>query len=387
MNYKVVFLYLLFIVIFCFELDFAVLGIEEYPRKALLIIAFCVTLFNLSIFKFKIPSFIFKVPSFHLFLIFIVFILCSYFWSIDPLSTITGVFGLLVLLIVVVIIVSYFSHHKVCEVYLNTAFSIVIISLLLLLIGSDLVINTKDIFFRFKGIMNHSQRYSVFLVTTIIILYHCRDTYKSPFYYFFMFVCLLSLVLTFTRSFTVLFVFLFIYILFKDRKITVTHMILVLPFLAFCFYLFDGVGYIEDFIFRDDRDIYELSGRTAVWEESIYLGKLKPFTGYGFGSFRTSNIGPQGWVPEHAHNMWIHQFYEIGYIGLFIFTLFLVICFYQSYRLRKENGKQFVFFLLLFYTLSNITGVVYGGLITPFYFYVFIFHFKEQTEFLSINKI
>ena len=66
-----------------------------------------------------------------------------------------------------------------------------------------------------------------------------------------------------------------------------------------------------------------LTGRTGIWAGLLPVIERQPILGYGFGSFWTTKRARIHEINE-AHNGYIDVLLEIGYVGLFLFTMFLL---------------------------------------------------------------
>jgi O-antigen ligase len=89
--------------------------------------------------------------------------------------------------------------------------------------------------------------------------------------------------------------------------------------------LFDTATYV-----REESDP-SLGTRRQIWSETIDLAKEHPWAGYGYGVGLFSKVfqGSRNGVyqqlgsPPHAHNVWLQALFEIGAIGLVLFTAVL----------------------------------------------------------------
>jgi len=66
-----------------------------------------------------------------------------------------------------------------------------------------------------------------------------------------------------------------------------------------------------------------LTGRTGIWAGLLPVIERQPILGYGFGSFWTTKRTQIHEITE-AHNGYIDVLLEIGYVGLFLLTMFLL---------------------------------------------------------------
>ena len=72
-----------------------------------------------------------------------------------------------------------------------------------------------------------------------------------------------------------------------------------------------------------------MMGRWQIWSETIEMAKEHPWAGYGYGGGlfhqvfqkRLNGMYQQLGAPHQAHNVWLQTLFEIGTIGLGLFTL------------------------------------------------------------------
>ncbi|MEM8722803.1 MAG: O-antigen ligase family protein [Cyanobacteria bacterium P01_G01_bin.39] len=115
-----------------------------------------------------------------------------------------------------------------------------------------------------------------------------------------------------------------------------------------------------------DRDI-TLTGRTPLWASLWEFIKLKPWLGYGYGTFfsnlhRETDIIWQihDWIPPNSHNGYIHVWLNVGVIGLIVFCLGYFSCVFNSlfkYLISQDTHMLWVFLLLLYTLFFNLTEV------------------------------
>lgn len=142
-----------------------------------------------------------------------------------------------------------------------------------------------------------------------------------------------------------------------------------------------------------------LTGRTAIWEETIRVGLRRPLLGHGFGAFWLGDLGvsstlhgPLGWTVLSAHNAFIDIWLDLGGVGIlllagwlttlaarivrtvssepltpgtaalpFVFVHFLVMAMTGGAYLAYLNVTWFVFLLLVFTLRPPSEGAAAGG--------------------------
>ncbi|MBC7364026.1 MAG: O-antigen ligase family protein [Candidatus Aminicenantes bacterium] len=65
-----------------------------------------------------------------------------------------------------------------------------------------------------------------------------------------------------------------------------------------------------------------LTNRTLIWNSLVIFAKKRILLGYGFGGFWTTSLREE--IASSAHNGYLDTILNIGFVGLFIFILFLL---------------------------------------------------------------
>lgn len=87
-----------------------------------------------------------------------------------------------------------------------------------------------------------------------------------------------------------------------------------------------------------------LTGRLELWSAAVSLAWSRPWLGYGYGAFWSSEPGrlvaaTVGWVPLHAHNGYLDVWLSLGFPGLaLVAALFLLSACRAFQRARRERG-------------------------------------------------
>ncbi|CAN7417155.1 O-antigen ligase family protein [Phenylobacterium sp. LjRoot219] len=124
-----------------------------------------------------------------------------------------------------------------------------------------------------------------------------------------------------------------------------------------------------------------LSGRTYVWAKTQQLAALKPWKGYGFASYLNPSFDYawNNYRPANAHSMWINSYFETGLIGSVLLGFAVVSTFLRAvYSSRVSRGRHtYSSYILIFIALSGLTGLVLGGKLTTLYGVSLILFFQE----------
>lgn len=99
-----------------------------------------------------------------------------------------------------------------------------------------------------------------------------------------------------------------------------------------------------------------LTGRAEIWSRLVPLAMDEPLLGHGFGGFWTSS-SVQAITVNEAHNGYLETILEIGFVGLFLVSMFVLSSCGRAQRLLAHDfdwGALWICFLLMT-TVSNIT--------------------------------
>jgi len=113
-------------------------------------------------------------------------------------------------------------------------------------------------------------------------------------------------------------------------------------------------GYLEAILGFFGKDL-TLTGRILLWRALIPVILKRPLLGYGYGAFWQGDAGPAyqvwaavGWEWPHAHNGFIDLWLEMGFVGVFVGILLILILIISSKRLFLRGCQQIGSFLFLY---------------------------------------
>ena len=233
------------------------------------------------------------------------------------------------------------------------------------------VMNTDAIVGAWQGIFPHKNGLGESMFTSFLTFYFLASMAKrKPL--LFQICCFLSVVLTYlaesaTSFVSVVFIFATAEGLKRLSLKSKKSVLLILLFLIFTILLlFLLLLNFNTFLAVNDKDV-TLSGRTLLWDTLGEFISQKPWLGYGYGSFfsgeaREANLLWQiyDWSPVHAHNGYVQLWINLGFIGLFIFTLGYLKCLFDSlfkYLISKDPKMLWVFLFLIYSIFLNLTEV------------------------------
>ena len=123
-----------------------------------------------------------------------------------------------------------------------------------------------------------------------------------------------------------------------------------------------------------------LTERTDIWAFLVPLAMKEPMIGHGFGGFWTEEMRWQS--SSHAHNGYLDVILDLGFVGLVLFSIFLLSCcvkFQKALLNDYDWGMLGICFLLMAVTHniaeSSIVGLA-GG-ISPVILFLVLSSTKE----------
>ncbi|WBL41238.1 O-antigen ligase family protein [Algoriphagus halophytocola] len=371
---------LCFLLIFSTEIDFDFMTNSDAIRPAVLA---CLLLLSFVFFakNFKIPklnSLAYKFLLAYLFYLFFNMIL-----SIPYEGKINSIVGIYSCFLFSLFFYKNFEYSTIVKSVSYSVFIVSFLGVILFFVSPAFALNHEE-FFRFKGLFNHSQRFSLILATGLIILVVDRYKRKLEFFDYLKFIILfVLLLLTKTRANTTFVILIFLIDYFRNVNKIFLILFSIIFFISFIY--FDLLDNFTNIYSRDSADVTELTGRTKLWELLMPEIASNLLIGHGFGLFKTGPIPVFSWTPTHAHNLWLMQLYETGIIGTLLFSLFLIYSFSIAIKHKNIFGYSYLYYLIIFIFLSSLTGLIIGGLATPLYFIFFIFLFKEIDRVYGIS--
>ena len=142
-----------------------------------------------------------------------------------------------------------------------------------------------------------------------------------------------------------------VYILFS-RLISLKTKIIVLlvATMLFCAMYTIVNTYLETYLEENPGEASTLTGRTLLWAKSWEMIQERPILGYGFISFR--DYGPQDWDVRtvHAHNEWITEWFQLGFVGLII-TIAIYVSYFRHLRRSVHSPQRELGLSMLIYML------------------------------------
>ncbi len=208
-------------------------------------------------------------------------------------------------------------------------------------------------------------------VTWLLFVFSCRKGLLSMLCPFSIYVILI--ILSQSKTALVVFLFLLFLLLFMrifSRRYTSTRSAvaaLVLTMGGLVVLLATNLDNVLIFLERD----MTLTGRTELWAHIWNLLKQRLWLGYGYGAFWLDKGSPAGylydvlsWNPNHAHNGYLDIWLQIGFTGVLIFGLLLLVNFFRAINSAfRKNGWSWVGMFPVMFLVYVVLGDIPGSTI------------------------
>lgn len=318
-----------------------------------------------------------KIQNKEIFIFIVVLILITIIGNNDFKTNIINIFQLIITITYAFSIINQFSDGEKIKIILYSFLIIMIINYYFIFKYPVEAVQFSDgRFIEWNGSFSHKNICGAVMALgclfSSIIFIEKKDFKKISLMVILLgFYCLLK-----TQSMTGLCIYIIplilIYIIKFVKKFNIANILL---FMQSIFYLIILYGQEANNIFKQlfNRDL-TLTGRTNIWNASIYAIKFKPFWGYGYGSFWNNeenlNIIYYLDYTHHfmgAHNGLLDLILQIGIIGLLscLVLLFIIPC----YKLKKS--------------MQSNTKDINNHINYAFYIYILLYFISERSFFPS----
>lgn len=318
--------------------------------------------------------------------------LLSIMWSDSQEATIKSLIGLVSVILLADLLTKKYELTYILQKSLLVLDVIIILSLISLFLNLPFSIMEFVDANRYAGITYgaHAIGRVAFIAFLIRIYFLSQNQPKFKFLFFNIFMLLIyfySIQIADSRQILIaLIVILPLWLsglnkyLFKEYKnhiYVILFFIFILVLLLFFNYYADSI--LNIFQRTGKEDVLTFTGRIYVWESAFKLIDIKPFLGYGYGAggdtlyefHRLVSL----WSTHSAHNIFIHQLLDLGFIGLFFLLLHIGHFIYLSIHFRSKLMISFFIFVLvvgfLERALSGPPSLMY------LFFIIFYFYFKK----------
>ena len=124
-------------------------------------------------------------------------------------------------------------------------------------------------------------------------------------------------------------------------------------------------AYFELYAGSQGRQLETLTGRTLLWAVVLSMAFEKPWFGHGFYSFKSLVPSLGEFVPVHAHNELLHQFFELGAVGAAIVIGIYAAFLMRAWRSTRSELRTLAIALWIFAVVRGLTDAVSAELCFP----------------------
>jgi O-antigen ligase len=166
------------------------------------------------------------------------------------------------------------------------------------------------------------------------------------------------------------------YIIVKQNKYRLLPLAvgLLISFIAVIVVTLNIQTIVVDYLGKD----MEFNGRTPIWNLVVKKGLEKPFFGYGYHGFWSSDAGDyvlaRTWLGDYdepgkivdsgkkkaggiAHNGFLDLFVQLGFVGLILFTLNLIMLSARVFLLLFTTRSIEYFWIIIFIGINLVTNI------------------------------
>lgn len=237
--------------------------------------------------------------------------------------------------------------------------------------------------FRFSGLMQDPNYYSVSVIVTVFLLFRLFQTKSAN--RILTLTMIISLVvfgsLSYSRIYIVALVLMMAYftnILMKKSRYRLTAVLSVVLFTTIAWYYIGTSTFFQNISLRFEAEDVS-SGRTTIWWnylEYIFSNPIVLLVGAGLDA---SFVGKMG-----AHNTYIEVLHRVGIIGGIIYTI-LLISIIKSRRLNNLNLEK-CSLLFIFLIMIGTLGFFQMNDFSFYLMFVWISMFYTSKDIIENNK-
>lgn len=101
-------------------------------------------------------------------------------------------------------------------------------------------------------------------------------------------------------------------------------------------------------------------GRAPIWQAGMDVLRQRPFLGYGSGTFvpAVEPLFSEGEVPVAAHNAFVQLGVELGFVGIALYTVILVVVAVAIYRQHTRYRELWMCSFAILVVLILLEGIV-----------------------------
>lgn len=321
------------------------------------------------IFKYQ-RTFIKSLIELKYYFLFILLALVSCLWSFEPTVGLTKVFSLSMCMLVGFGLAHCSSIENIKKILAVSLIFVLFVSLVYVFMIPSLGTMSAGEGFEGSGLVGENQGVfkhknifgSVAAISMLVSIFLLDNLKISRYKYILFGLSFLCLILanSMTKVFAIVAVILFIicfrfFIKFLGSKYPGTAILVTVSLFVGAVFLLINV--VLFFLELSGRDL-TFTGRTLIWEHSIYLFWDKPILGYGISSIWKSGLSYiytlPFYSPIHSHNSFVEILLTTGLIGITLFILFIMKAMKDFVLFSWKNNSTFFLAILLLNLIDSI---------------------------------
>lgn len=301
-------------------------------------------------------------------LLYVILIFASLLWSIHPDVSLRRGIGYVLTMLVAVFLSSRFDLNERMRV-LSLSFAISAIGsiLFIAIYPADGIMSIAELSGNWRGVFPHKNvlgpTMAVAVFVELFLISH-QGTSATRLLLLALFVFLVAMSHSTTAFFlTAMYILgaavLAIRNLSRLAAAVITIMVATIAMMIAISFYFDPV-YFLDLLGKDST----LTGRTQIWANVLPLVSERPLLGYGYraawvlndsSTIRVDNA-TGGWGVENSHNSFIELALQLGFIGLALILLIVLVGLFRAFRCSMLNSETLGIYALLFFGAILISG-------------------------------
>ena len=300
--------------------------------------------------------FVIRDPLFIILLIYTLFTILSFFWSIDQLITfqksmITMLPNFIVTLIIFHAINEREDIDRMFLAYVGGCIIISAVSLYAYSTGYNLEAEDEGRVTAFNQDQNELSFLLSFGIIAIVYLLKYSSLSGIIKYVLTIVACLLAFVILTTGSRMGLVLLIMIAGVLVYINIKSSRLVLVIPLilaLGILFYEFLPVTTTERLLQVNDQiQSKDLTGRVSIWKIGLmaFENRNAYVLGTGYSTFQSLMASKTGWGPT-AHNTYLSTLIELGAVGLAILLSLIIYLIYRVWYLVRNCSMFFILLIL-----------------------------------------
>ncbi|MBT2667489.1 O-antigen ligase family protein [Bacillus sp. ISL-4] len=350
------------LLLFVFSLPFENMYVVEGLGTITKLIGF--PFFILSTFLIIKRGYVKKLSYYHLIIIsFCIFGILSFFWSINPSSSVKSISTLIqltILLIYISQVINNFSMLvKLLQAYVLGSTYVIIATF------SSYINNLGVNGTRFSPVGFDPNELGITIVLALVIAWYLSLIIKNKFFFLFnRFIVLtgmFAVLLTGSRTALIALLVSGIYMLFttKPTKRKTRIVIYIARIVLILIIIRTAIHYLPEStverLMTTSNEIQQggLNNRGIIWEAGFSIFKEHPLVGVGIGAFPSALYEKIG-LNMVAHNVYVSISAELGLVGFFIWIMITISSLIVIYRLNSAE-RNFYLSLLVVLIIGSLT--------------------------------